>query len=162
MPSAGSCDREVVTVLGDEPRVSRTVVDAIRQASSSCRTPGSSIVRRRGRDEALVPRQPANSNTNALVAVRRSALRTVPRDRRTLVMLGEVDCGFLIWHRAETKGASVERHARASPCSATRTSCPTSLASGRRGSVSPSCRRCCPRSTTDDHLGGAARTSGGR
>ncbi len=48
-----------------------------------------------------------NSKTNALVRFG-SALRRVPRDRRTLVMLGEVDCGFLIWHRAEAKGTSVE------------------------------------------------------
>ena len=49
-----------------------------------------------------------NSKTNALERFRK-ALRTVPRDRRTLVMLGEVDCGFLVWHRAEAKGIPVER-----------------------------------------------------
>jgi len=47
-----------------------------------------------------------NSKTNALERYR-SALRTVPLERKTLLMLGEVDCGFLIWLRADAGGSSV-------------------------------------------------------
>jgi hypothetical protein len=49
-----------------------------------------------------------NSKTNALQRFR-GALRTVPCERKTLVMLGEVDCGFLIWHRSAAKGTSVDQ-----------------------------------------------------
>lgn len=48
-----------------------------------------------------------NSVTNAL-RIFRGLLRVVPRSVRVFLMLGEVDCGFLIWHNAETRGSSVE------------------------------------------------------
>jgi hypothetical protein len=48
-----------------------------------------------------------NSETNAL-ATFEATLRKVPRDRKTLFMLGEVDCGFLVWYLAQVRGTSVE------------------------------------------------------
>jgi hypothetical protein len=37
------------------------------------------------------------------------AIAAIPRRRPLLFMLGEVDCGFVIWHRAETRGISPQR-----------------------------------------------------
>jgi hypothetical protein len=48
-----------------------------------------------------------NSTTDALARFD-AALRTVPRSRRTLVMLGEVDCGFLCWYLADRDQTTVE------------------------------------------------------
>ena len=48
-----------------------------------------------------------NSSTNALTHFSEFLDRTPPH-RRTLFVLGEVDCGFLIWHRSMTGGTSVE------------------------------------------------------
>jgi hypothetical protein len=48
-----------------------------------------------------------NSKTDARKRYR-AALRRVPAERRTLVMLGEVDADFLVWLRAETNGTTVE------------------------------------------------------
>ena len=48
-----------------------------------------------------------NSSTNALVRFR-AALRRVPRSTTVLVMLGEVDVGYLVWHRAQSRGTPVE------------------------------------------------------
>ncbi len=48
-----------------------------------------------------------NSSTNALTRFSAFLDRT-PRHRRTLFVLGEVDCGFLIWHRSMTNGTSVQ------------------------------------------------------
>src|SRR4051794_17047039 len=48
-----------------------------------------------------------NPSTNALTRFSTS-LDRAPRHRRTLLVLGEVDCGFLIWHRSMTNGTSVE------------------------------------------------------
>ncbi len=48
-----------------------------------------------------------NSRTDALARFAR-ALEGVPRSRRTLVMLGEVDCGFLCWYLAAREHTTVE------------------------------------------------------
>jgi len=34
-------------------------------------------------------------------------LQKVPRDQPVITMLGEVDCGFIIWHRSQNMGESV-------------------------------------------------------
>jgi hypothetical protein len=49
-----------------------------------------------------------NSRTRALPQFE-GAIRALPTDRHLLFMLGEVDCGFVIWHRAETRGIAVSR-----------------------------------------------------
>lgn len=48
-----------------------------------------------------------NSITNAL-RIFRGVLRLVPRSVPVFLMLGEVDCGFLIWHNVEVRSASLE------------------------------------------------------
>lgn len=48
-----------------------------------------------------------NSTTDALARFG-AALQVVPRSRRTLVMLGEVDCGFLCWYLAEREQTTVD------------------------------------------------------
>ncbi len=48
-----------------------------------------------------------NSTTNALTRFSAFLDRTPPH-RRTIFMLGEVDCGFLVWHRSMTRGTTVE------------------------------------------------------
>ena len=48
-----------------------------------------------------------NSSTNALTRFSEFLDRTPP-PRRTIFMLGEVDCGFVIWHRSMTRGTTVE------------------------------------------------------
>jgi hypothetical protein len=48
-----------------------------------------------------------NSKTNSLQLFR-EVIDTLPPDRPLLFMLGEVDCGFLIWYRAQHKGLSVD------------------------------------------------------
>lgn len=48
-----------------------------------------------------------NSKTHALRKFR-SVIDAVPLDRPLLFMLGEVDCGFLIWHRVEHEGLSID------------------------------------------------------
>jgi hypothetical protein len=48
-----------------------------------------------------------NSATDA-VAVFDHRLRRVPEWQTLVFLLGEVDCGFVIWHRAEKHGVSVE------------------------------------------------------
>ncbi len=48
-----------------------------------------------------------NSTTNALELFE-ALLARVPRTRRTLVMLGEVDCGYLAWYLAAQRGTSIE------------------------------------------------------
>ena len=49
-----------------------------------------------------------NSRTRALPRFERT-IESIPRRRDLLFMLGEVDCGFLIWHRAESRGISPQR-----------------------------------------------------
>jgi hypothetical protein len=48
-----------------------------------------------------------NSKTRAL-PVFREVIDKLPLDRPLLFMLGEVDCGFLIWYRAQHKAVSVD------------------------------------------------------
>jgi hypothetical protein len=48
-----------------------------------------------------------NSQTNAYGTFREK-LRSVGRDERLLLLLGEVDTGFVIWYRAEKYGTGVE------------------------------------------------------
>jgi len=48
-----------------------------------------------------------NSKTGALETFRMK-LETAPNGSRVIVMLGEVDTGFVIWYRAEKYGESVE------------------------------------------------------
>ena len=48
-----------------------------------------------------------NSTTNA-VAIFSDVLRRTPASRPTIFMLGEVDCGFLIWYRSTTRGSTVD------------------------------------------------------
>jgi hypothetical protein len=48
-----------------------------------------------------------NSKTRALPQFARVAA-TIPVQRPLLFMLGEVDCGFVIWHRSQVKGAAPE------------------------------------------------------
>jgi len=48
-----------------------------------------------------------NSTTNALMVFRQT-IRRLRDDRHVLFMLGEVDCGFVIWYRAERLGVPVE------------------------------------------------------
>jgi hypothetical protein len=45
------------------------------------------------------------SQTRALPSFER-VIAKIPRDRHLLFMLGEVDCGFVIWYRAQTRGLS--------------------------------------------------------
>jgi hypothetical protein len=54
-----------------------------------------------------------NSRTNALQTFR-SALRGVPPRDPVLTLLGEVDCGFVIWYRAMKYGEPVEAQLDAS------------------------------------------------
>ena len=49
-----------------------------------------------------------NSRTNALQSFR-EVIGRVPQGRSLLFMLGEVDCGFLIWHRAARLGSSSQQ-----------------------------------------------------
>ena len=48
-----------------------------------------------------------NSSTDALARFA-ATLQAVPRSRRTLVMLGEVDCGFLCWYLAALEHTTVD------------------------------------------------------
>ncbi len=48
-----------------------------------------------------------NSETQALPTFLR-ALRSAKRWQHILIQLGEVDCGFVIWHRAARHGLSIE------------------------------------------------------
>ncbi len=48
-----------------------------------------------------------NSSTDALARFE-ATLEAVPRSRRTLVMLGEVDCGFLCWYLAVQEHTTVD------------------------------------------------------
>lgn len=48
-----------------------------------------------------------NSATNALNVFRASIVH-VPRDQPLVLMLGEIDCGFLAWIRAAERGTTVE------------------------------------------------------
>jgi hypothetical protein len=70
------------------------------------------LLRRTILDVEIVPGATAlglanpNSSTNALTRFRK-ALRRVPRDATLLVMLGEVDVGYLVWYRSQTRGTSV-------------------------------------------------------
>jgi hypothetical protein len=54
-----------------------------------------------------------NSRTNAFAEFR-TVIQRLPRSRPLLFMLGEVDCGFLIWHRAQSTGVPVEEQMEAS------------------------------------------------
>ena len=54
-----------------------------------------------------------NSRTHALEQFR-SALRHVPAEETLVVVLGEVDCGFLVWHRAQQRGTAVRDEAATS------------------------------------------------
>ena len=93
--------RPIITVLGDSHA---GIFNRIRRQG---RLPGTWL------DVLSVPAATAfglanpNSSTNALTQFSDLLDRT-PGHRRTLFMLGEVDCGFLIWHRAMTRGTSVE------------------------------------------------------
>jgi len=49
-----------------------------------------------------------NSRTRAL-PIFEHAIGAIGRDRHLLFMLGEVDCGFVIWYRAERRGIPPER-----------------------------------------------------
>lgn len=48
-----------------------------------------------------------NSKTDAL-RIFQSSISTIPKTEYLLFMLGEVDCGFVIWYRAEKYGMSVD------------------------------------------------------
>lgn len=48
-----------------------------------------------------------NSKTDALLTFRKQ-LRAISKRTFLLLLLGEVDCGFVIWYRAEKYGLSVE------------------------------------------------------
>ncbi len=48
-----------------------------------------------------------NSRTNALAVFREALARVLPSDP-VLFMLGEVDCGYLIWERAQRRGTTPE------------------------------------------------------
>ncbi len=93
-------DREVLSVVGDShTRVfrymsrhrlpPRTWIDVVKVSGAT----------------ALGMR--AGSRTAAFEAFN-AALRHVPPSRKTLVMLGEVDCGFLIWQLSMTRGTSID------------------------------------------------------
>jgi hypothetical protein len=92
---------QVITVLGDSHA---RVFSEVRQRHL---TPGTRF------DVVTVAGATArglanpNSKTNA-VRRYRAALRTVPRSRKCVVMLGEVDCGFLVWYRSAAHATPVE------------------------------------------------------
>jgi hypothetical protein len=92
--------REVVTVLGDSHA---RAFYAVREERLVPKTWFDIVFVRGATARGLAN---PNSKTNALERFER-ALRTVPHARKTLVMLGEVDCGFLIWFRAEAGDTSV-------------------------------------------------------
>lgn len=48
-----------------------------------------------------------NSKTDAL-NIMRATLQEIPKEDWLLLMLGEVDCGFVIWYRAEKYGIAVD------------------------------------------------------
>jgi hypothetical protein len=48
-----------------------------------------------------------NSQTQALPQFA-AVISGLPPDRPLLFILGEVDCGFVIWYRAQTKGVSIQ------------------------------------------------------
>lgn len=73
-----------------------------------------------------------NSRSNALVDFRK-ALRGVPRDAPLVVLLGEIDCGYLIWYRADKYGHDVREEFEASL--ATYTGFLTELQHGGRSSI---------------------------
>jgi hypothetical protein len=102
-----ACRRDVITVLGDSH------VKAFRRMRED--VPGSDswihAVVVTGAT-ALGLANP-NSKTNALELFN-VALDPVPRSRRTLVMIGEVDAGFLVWRRAAANGTSVEHELQVS------------------------------------------------
>lgn len=54
-----------------------------------------------------------NSRTQALPTFLR-VIRNLPRHRPLVFLLGEVDCGYLIWYRARTRGTLPEVEMRAS------------------------------------------------
>jgi len=54
-----------------------------------------------------------NSLTDA-IGTFRSSLKAQPQDSHVLIHLGEVDCGFVIWWRAQKYGESVERQLKES------------------------------------------------
>lgn len=54
-----------------------------------------------------------NSQTHAL-PIFRSVISRLPTDRRLLFLLGEVDCGYLIWYRARRLNVPVEDQLRES------------------------------------------------
>jgi hypothetical protein len=49
-----------------------------------------------------------NSTTNSL-SIFKTALRLVPNDTYVIIMLGEVDSGFLVWYHADHSGHSIEQ-----------------------------------------------------
>lgn len=48
-----------------------------------------------------------NSKTNAIKIFKRE-LNFIPKNQMLVLLLGEVDCGFLVWYRAAKYGTSVE------------------------------------------------------
>lgn len=54
-----------------------------------------------------------HSKTKALVTFERLLARA-PADAPVLICLGEVDCGYLLWHRSQTAGSDVRHEAAAS------------------------------------------------
>jgi hypothetical protein len=48
-----------------------------------------------------------NSQTRAL-PIFEKVIRSIPKRRRLLFMLGEVDCGFVVWYLAQTRGSDPE------------------------------------------------------
>lgn len=48
-----------------------------------------------------------NSRTDALPRFRQ-LVRRIPHDETLVVLLGEVDCGYLLWYRAQTRPTSVD------------------------------------------------------
>ncbi|WP_321952370.1 hypothetical protein [Paraburkholderia bannensis] len=71
------------------------------------------------RDFSIVPGATAvglrnpNSLTNA-ITIFKEALQRQPKDAYIVVHLGEVDCGFVMWWRAQQNGESVEAQFRES------------------------------------------------
>jgi len=99
--AAAALGAEVVTVLGDSHAL---VFRAIARQHLVPKTWFDLVVVRGATARGLI-------NPNSATDARRrfhAALRPVPRTRKTVVMLGEVDCGFLVWHRSQERGTSVD------------------------------------------------------
>jgi len=56
-----------------------------------------------------------NSKTNAITIFKRE-LRAIPKNQNVVLMLGEVDCGFLVWLQAEKYGTSEIEQMQESLC----------------------------------------------